>query len=155
LSIIAILIVAFISGGCDLFHVKDLNALNADQLKEKGNINALSKTAEGSLSLAYGTVALVGGVPSDGILVASTSQDGSNFVDTGLFDGNYTFIGNMWNLLSSATWAGVRAKKTLEGLVDNPTSNIKIAKSTFWIAIDRVTEADFFKEIPFNGGVPK
>lgn len=94
-------------------------------------------------------------MPVNEIVVVSTSQDRSRFIDIGEFSGNIAFTGNLWNDLSAAVWTATSARKRLQKLVKNPQSSMVVARSLFWEAIGRITEADMYKAIPFNNGPPK
>lgn len=153
--VIILTFLLILNTGCDLFEVDNQNSLEADKLNDPQNIPVLKNSAEGAVSNEYSQAVYVGETPGDGIIVVSTEQSGSNFIDDGLFEDHYAFSGNLWNDLAAATWTTTDVRKRLEELVENPESDISVARSYFWEAIARITQADLFKEIPFDGGPPQ
>lgn len=154
-SIIILVSLLILNTGCELFEVDNQNALEADKLNDTQNIPVLKNSAEGAVSDVYSEAVYVGETPGDGIIVVTTEQSGSNYIDEGLFEDHYAFSGDLWNNLAAATWTATEVRKRLQELVENPESDISVARSYFWEATARITQADLFKEIPFDGGPPK
>ncbi len=149
----ALVISALALAGCDLFTAQNPNDVLVEDLDDPALVPAFGNSAEGALSQAYGDAVIMGGLPGDGIIAASTNQ-GDVRPDRGIFEGFNQFTANLWNVLSAARWTATEATRPLGELVDNPESNILVARSYFWDAIARITLADLFEEVPFDGGPP-
>lgn len=155
-QIIIITIITLCFFGCDnLFDVQNPNFIKESQLQDPELIEPLSHTAQGTLSAIYGEVVEAGEMPGDGIMSAQTSASRQHLVDFGFYKDSYSYLATLWDDLSSTRWAAANATQRLIKLVKNPKSNIKVARSHFWLGIDMITEADMFRKIPFDGGKPQ
>jgi tetratricopeptide (TPR) repeat protein len=141
--------------GCgDLFSVENPNSLLEEDLDDPGLIPTLGNTAEGALSQPYDWAVNQGSLPGDGLTSVTTNQ-GSIRPDRGIFEGVNEFTAELWNQLASARWTSTEATRRLENLVDNPESNLRLARSYYWDGVARITLADLFEEVPFDGGPPQ
>ncbi|HWP03959.1 MAG TPA: RagB/SusD family nutrient uptake outer membrane protein [Gemmatimonadaceae bacterium] len=61
---------------------------------------------------------------------------------------------NLYNNLAEASWNARDATRRIKELVPNPESHVAIARGYFWDGILRVTLADLFDPITFDGGPP-
>jgi len=150
--VLAVSIFAFT--GCDLFEVNNPNDVIEEDLDDPVLIPTLGNSAEGALSETYDWTAQVGGLPGDGLVDASTNQGGRR-PDLGRLKATSQYVNEVWNELAAARWTAFEVTGRLENLVDNPDANINVAKGYYWDAVARITQADLFEEVPFNGGEPK
>lgn len=148
-----VILSVFVFSGCDLFEVENPNDVLEEELQDPELIPSLGNSAEGALSETYDWAVQMGGMPGDGVIDASTNQGGVR-PDRGIFEGFNEYTAELWDELSAARWTATEATRRLEELVDDPDANIHVAKSYYWDAVARITLADLFEEVPFDGGEP-
>lgn len=140
--------------GCDdLFEVDNPTSLLESELEDPRMIDALGNTAEGALSVDYDFAVITGGLPADGVINASTNQADLR-IDRGVLDGFNEDYDELYNGLSSARWTATEATGRLLELVPEPAADLRVARSYYWDAVARITLADLFEEVPFDGGPP-
>lgn len=155
-TLILVAILFVYSVGCDgLFDVENVNSIEESQLNDPALINSLSNSAEGALSRRYGLAVMVGEMPGDNILAAQTEQSYSHYTDQGIFRNDIVYVQNLWDNLSSAQWNAENVTEKLIDLVDDPSTDIGVARNYYWDALSRITLADLFEEVPLNAGQPQ
>ena len=141
-------------GACgDLFEVDNPVDILEEDLQDPAVLDALSNSAEGAVSRAYDLAVQYGELPGDGAIHVSTNQ-GNLALDRGILAEFNERAEDTYNELAAARWAATEVTRRLEELVDDPTSNAAVARSYFWDAVARITLADLYEEVPFDGGPP-
>lgn len=155
LSLLGIMLIfALTFTGCgDLFEAQNTNDVLTEDLDNPNLIPVFGNSAEGALSVAYSLAVVMSASPADGVIAASTNQNQKD-PDRGLFRDTNTDITTLWNELAAARWTTTEVTRRLENMLDNPKSSILLAQSYFWDGIARITLADMFREVPFDGGPP-
>lgn len=153
-SALLIALTALALAGCDgLFDVENPTNLLESELDDPRLLDALGNSAEGALSVQYDFAIVTGELPADGVINASTNQAELR-IDRGVFDGFNEDYETLFNGLSSARWTATEATRRLLELVPDAATDIRVARSYYWDAVARITLADLFQEVPFDGEAP-
>lgn len=140
--------------GCDgLFDVENPTNLLESELEDPRLLDALGNSAEGALSEEYDFAVITGELPADAVINASTNQAELR-IDRGVFDGFNEDYESLFNGLSAARWTATEATRRLLELVPDASADMRVARSYYWDAVARITLADLFEEVPFDGGQP-
>lgn len=148
-----LLATGILSGCGDFLSVTNPSDLVEEDINNQALIDALANTAEGAVSMAYDSAVVWGELPADGIMAVSTRTDMLR-IDRGDFDGlneNYEAI---YNGLSAARWTTSFAVEQLRSMVPDPDGDLRVARSYVWDAVARITLADLFEEVTFDGQAP-
>jgi hypothetical protein len=138
--------------GCgDLFSVANPTNLTDDDLKSPELLDALGNTPEGEFSDGYDLAVIGVALVSDEGFHVTTQTDALNLM-AGVMDGWNLRYEEIYNRLSAARWIADDVTQRLEGLVQNPTADHRVANGYFWGAIGRITMADLFEAVTIDGG---
>lgn len=149
-----ILAAVFLFAGCDsFFEVENPTDIEAENLNDPEMIPALANTPHAAVADDYDFAVEIGALPGDGAIHSSTNQ-GYLRIDQGTF-GTFTLgAEDVYNGLSSAQWTAREATERLRELLDNPDQDERVARGLFWDALARVTLADMYERVTFDGGEP-
>lgn len=154
LRLLAILPLVLAEAACeDIFEVDNPTNIVDSDLNDAQYTNALANSAEGALSLAYGNTVIYADMVADGIMHVSNRRG-----NVQLDQGDVTIFNNrvegVYNELSQARWTSTEVRSRLGELLEDPQADLRMARVSYWDAVCRITLADFFQEIPLDGGAP-
>jgi len=140
--------------GCDsFFEVENPTDIESENLNDEEMIPALANTPHAAIADDYDFAVEIGGLPADGVIHSSTNQ-GYLRIDDGTF-GTFTLgAEDVYNGLAAAQWTAREATEKLRELLDNPDQDERVARGYFWDALARVTLADMYERVTFDGGEP-
>lgn len=140
-----------IAAGCgDLFSVDNPGSLTLADLEDPNLVPALAATPEGVVCDAYDGTVAANALQSDDVTFIS-SFTFTELHMWGHMEGFNTTQNAVWNSLSSARWI---AEEAIRRLQESNPADTTIVRGIFWEAFARITLADHFKEVPFNGEAP-
>jgi hypothetical protein len=149
---LVLVLASLILVGCgDLFSVDNPTNLTDDDLTSPILLDALGNTPEGEFSDGYDLAVIAVALISDEGFHVTTQTDALNLV-AGVMDGWNLRYEDIYNRLSAARWIADDVTLRLEGLVANPTADSRVAQGYFWGSIGRITMADLFEAVTFDGG---
>ena len=151
----ALLISAFVmvAISCEDFEVDNpTNILDSD-LSDAGLATALGNTPEVAVAAALDDAVVWSAACSDeGFL--SGSGTFRIMIDEGYMDGYNQQYDNLYNALASARWIADDATERVKALVDNANSDVRVANGYFWGGMARMTLADHFEQVVYDGNAP-
>ena len=140
--------------GCDsFFEVENPTDIEADDLDNQNMTTALANSPHIAVAEWYDFAVEIGGLPGDGVIHASNNQ-GNLRPDRGTFGTFTQRAENLYNGLASAQWTARETTEKLRGLIDSPDSDARVARGYYWDALARVTLADLYERVTFDGGPP-
>lgn len=152
---LAVAAAAIAVAGCDgLFDVDNPTDILEEDLANPELLETLANSAEGVVADVYDQIVITGGLPGDGVINASTNQADLR-LDRGLLEGFNEGAEGLYNNLSAARWTASEVTRRLVEQVDNPQSDLRVARAKYWDAVARMALADIFEEVPFDGGAPQ
>ena len=138
---------------CEDFEVDNPTNIVDDQLNDEGLATALGNTPEVAVAAALDDAIVWSAACSDeGFL--SGSGTFRIMIDEGFMDGYNQQYDNLYNALASARWIADDATKRVIELVTTPNSDVRVANGYFWGAMARMTLADHFEQVVYDGGAP-
>lgn len=144
--------VALILAGCNALKVDNPGDIGAEALD--GNpamLNALLFVAPAAGAEYYDDAIDLADVIGDDIMQPGTNVDWL-LPDQGDLETFNESVENLYNHLSEARWNAHDATTRITGLVQNPQSDVSIARGYFWEGVLKVTLADLFEQITFDTG---
>lgn len=146
--------VAFLFTGCDsFFEVENPTDIESESLNDESMIPSLANTPHASIADDYDIAVQYGGLPGDGLIHSSTNQ-GNLRLDNGTFSTFTQRAEDLYNSLAAGQWTAREATDKLRALVDNPESDARVAEGEYWDGLARVTLADLYERVTFDGGEP-
>jgi hypothetical protein len=145
--------VLFAAGCGDIFEVENPTNILDEDLADPQLVSALASTPEVAVVAAYGNAVVYGELAGDAVYHASSRLSNMQ-IDDGFFTGfneRYEFV---YNELGSATWVADEALRRLREMLPNPDNDVRVANAYFWGGVVRITLADLFEEVTFDGGPP-
>lgn len=143
-----------LSGCGDLFNVDNPVDILAEDLEDVRTIPALSNSAEAAVVGIYDSSIQYSELVGDGAIHVATNQ-GNLALDLGILGEFNERAEDLYNSLAAARWAATEVTERLEALVKDPATDPAVARSYYWDAVARITLADLFEEVPFDGGPPQ
>jgi hypothetical protein len=140
--------------GCTFLTVDNPGDVGAEDLD--GNpqmLDALLFVAPAAGAEYYDDAIDVADVIADDMMQPGTNVDWL-LPDQGDLETFVESVENLYNRLAEAWWNAQDATKRIAALVPNPDSHVAIARGYFWDAVLRVTLADLFEQVTFDGGPP-
>lgn len=150
----AIVLGTLMLSSCDgMLSVNNPTNIADEDLDDPTLIGALAATPEGAVSLGYDHAIVYAEVVGDAGFQASTQTE-SLKLDQGDIEGYNERYELVYNQLASGRWLADYMTERVEALVTNPDTDLRVASGYFWSAIARITLADLFEEVPYDGGPP-
>ncbi len=151
-TVLLISSISFVAISCD-FDVDNPGNIVDDQLSDAGLATALGNTPEVAVAAALDDAVVWSAACSDeGFL--SGSGTFRIMIDEGYMDGYNQQYDNLYNALASARWIADDATRRVKELVSSPTSDVRVANGEFWGGMARMTLADHFEQIVYDGNAP-
>lgn len=152
LSLVTAVLAATALVGCDgLFEVENPTDIEETDLENPGMVGSLANSPHAAVAEYYDIAVVNGGLPGDEVIHASTNQ-GWLRLDQGTFSTFTQGAENLYNGMASAQWTARETTERLRELVDDPTSDGRVARGHFWDALARITLADLYERVTFDGG---
>lgn len=140
--------------GCTFLTVDNPGDVGAEDLD--GNpqmLEALLFVAPAAGAEYYDDAIDVADVIADDMMQPGTNVDWL-LPDQGDLETFVESVENLYNRLAEAWWNAQDATKRIAALVPNPQTHVAIARGYFWDGVLRVTLADLFEQVTFDGGPP-
>ena len=151
-TVLLISSISLVAISCD-FDVDNPGNIVDDQLSDAGLATALGNTPEVAVAAALDDAVVWSAACSDeGFL--SGSGTFRIMIDEGYMDGYNQQYDNLYNALASARWIADDATRRVKELVSSPTSDVRVANGEFWGGMARMTLADHFEQIVYDGNAP-
>lgn len=148
------LAVTLLFAGCDsFFEVENPTDIEAESLDDESMIPSLSNTPHAAVADDYDIAVQYGGLPGDGLIHSSTNQ-GNLRLDNGTFSTFTQRAETLYNNMTAAQWTARETTDQLRELVDDPGSDARVARGEYWDGLARVTLADLYARVTFDGGQP-
>lgn len=140
--------------GCDgLFEVDNPTNILDEDLTDPQLLDAIANTPQGALSLSYDFAVTWAELVGDAGFHASTRTSRLELDEGTMGSWNETYE-QVYNDMSAGRWMADDATRRLEELLPNPQIDRRVGEAYFWTAIARITLADLFEEVTFDGGPP-
>jgi len=153
-SLAGLLSVVIGLNGCDILTVDNPGDIGAVDLD--GNpaiLDALLYVAPAAGAEYYDNAIDVADVIADDMMQPGTNVDWL-LPDQGNLETFVESVENLYNNLAEAWWNAQDATQRIAALVPNPDAHVAIARGYFWDGVLRVTLADLFEQVTFDGGPP-
>lgn len=145
---------AFTAVGCDgLFDVDNPTNIVDEELEDPELADALGNTPEVAVADPYGdAVAWQSAISDEGFLAGSGTFRIQ--LDEGIISPENNITGGIYDELAAARWIADNTLDRLSELLDDPGSDRRVAHGTFWAAMARLTLADHFEDVVYDGEPP-
>ena len=146
-------VISMFAISCEDFEVDNPTNIVDEQLDDAGLATALGNTPEVAVAAALDDAIVWSAACSDeGFL--SGSGTFRIMIDEGFMDGYNQQYDNLYNALASARWIADDATKRVKELVTTPNSDVRVANGLFWGGMARMTLADHFEQVVYDGNAP-
>lgn len=151
---VTLLCLLVVGSACDdLLTVDNPTDILDEDLNNLQYADALANSAEGTLSLVYDAAVRYSDLAADGIMHVSNRRENVE-LDQGDFEGFNGRTEVVWDELSRARWTATEVTSRLTELVSSPSTDLRVARTKYWDGVARITLADYFREVPLDGGPP-
>jgi tetratricopeptide (TPR) repeat protein len=154
IRVVTVLGLVVLGSACDgLLTVDNPTDILDEDLDNIQYADALANSAEGALSLVYDAVVRYSDLAGDGVMHVSNRRENVE-LDQGDFEGFNGRTEVVWDELSQARWTATEVTRRLTELLDSPSTDLRVARTKYWDGVARITLADYFREVPLDGGPP-
>jgi len=146
---------AFSLAACDgdLFEVDNPTNILEEDLNDPDLADALGNTPETAVASGLDWAYVWSGAASDEGFLAGSGTFRIQ-LDEGIFSPDNNNTGSVYDDLASARWIADDATQKVIELVDDPSSDIRVANGHYWGGIARITLADHFEDVVYDGEAP-
>ncbi|MEX2531997.1 MAG: RagB/SusD family nutrient uptake outer membrane protein [Gemmatimonadota bacterium] len=137
----------------DIFEVENPTNILDEELDDAGLATALGNTPEAAVASPFGESVAWSATTSDEGYVAGSGSFRIQ-LEEGFFSSENDLSAPIYDNLASARWIADDALRRLMDLVDNPNSDIRVARAHFWGGVARITLADHFEDVVYDGNPP-
>jgi hypothetical protein len=153
-SLMGTVLVTILLIGCDILTVDNPGDIGAEDLDSNAAmLDALLYVAPAAGAEYYDDAIDVADVIADDMMQPGTNVDWL-LPDQGDLETFVESVENLYNRLAEAWWNAQDATSRIADLVPDPTTHVAIARGYFWDGVLRVTMADLFEQVTFDGGPP-
>lgn len=154
-KLILALFFVFTVTACDgLFEVSNPSFITDDEIDE-GLADAVGNTPEALFGEGLTRAILMSDLIGDGLMFLGSVTEYQR-LDQGYHDiraGGRTFtVDETYNALGQAQWMADDSIERLQDLSDNPSQDLRIARSHLFGGLSTVVLADNYEQVTFNGG---
>lgn len=154
LAAVAVVAAAALLSACDgLFEVENPTNILEEDLDDPRLLDAIANTPQGALSLSYDFAVAWAELVGDAGFHASTRTSRLELDEGTMGAWNETYE-QVYNDMSSGRWIADDATRRLEAQLPDPQTDRRVGVAYFWTGIFRLTLADLFEEVTYDGGPP-
>jgi hypothetical protein len=140
--------------GCDsFFDVDNPTNLIAEDLDDENLAEALGNSAETAVAGWYDDANVWSACMADECCL-SGSGTFRILIEEGFTEGYNQLYDDLYNGLAAARWIADNVTERSTALSPNPSSDIRVARGHFWGGIARMTLADLYRDVVYDGGPP-
>ena len=140
--------------GCeDFFEVDNPTNLIADDLNDPSLAEALGNAAETAVAGWYDDANVWAACMADECFL-SGSGTFRILIEEGFTEGYNQLYDDLYNGLAAARWIADNVTERSTELSNSPTSDIRVARGHFWGGFARITLADLYRDVVYDGGPP-